>query len=102
MPEIWISDNSTFPKLEGNIEVTSWKDERIVIAADPQGLKSLAAQLLFLADIDQESVPNMPDGERMHTHFFPGYELSGDSIETEICRLDAKGTGEFPEGYKPA
>jgi hypothetical protein len=89
-----------FPKIEGNIEV-SVVDDRIIIAADPKGLKSLANTLLFLANVNQSRVPNMPDGERYHTHLYPSYQLSVNSQETEIGRLDAKGTGEFPVNYKP-
>ena len=92
-------DKLTFPRIEGNIEIVA-DDDRIVIAGDPVGLKSLANSLLFLADVNQEEVPNMPIGERYHTHLHPGYQISENSDETEICRLDAKGTGEFPAHYK--
>jgi hypothetical protein len=92
-------DKLTFPRIEGNIEIVA-EGDRIVIAGDPVGLKSLANSLLFLAGVNQEEVPNMPIGERYHTHLYPGYQISENSSETEICRLDAKGTNEFPAGYK--
>jgi hypothetical protein len=89
-----------FPKIEGNIEIVN-EEDRIIIAADPKGLKSLARTFLFLSEINQEEIENMPDGERYHTHLFPEHALSKHSKETEICRLDAKGTEEFPKHYEP-
>jgi hypothetical protein len=89
----------TFPKIEGHIEIAA-EDDRIVIAGDPVGLRALANSLLFLANVNQEEVPNMPIGERYHTHLYPGHQISENSSETEICRLDAKGTREFPAHYK--
>jgi hypothetical protein len=74
----------------------------VFIGGDPQGLRSLAKILVWLADVDQETHPSMPDGEREHTHLAcgPAYsQLSQFSVTTELCRLDAKGTGEFPEKY---
>jgi hypothetical protein len=58
-----------------------------------------------MADVDQESHPNMPDGEREHAHLYrdqPSGHLTPFSVTTELCRLDAKGTGEFPEYYRDA
>lgn len=89
------------PTLSGNISVSE-KHDKIVIAGDPKGLRSLAAMLTWLAEVNQESIKNMPDGYREHIHLSPGAHISYDSNETEICRLDAKGTGEFPKTYKPS
>jgi hypothetical protein len=89
------------PDLTGNVEISQDK-KRIVIAADPEGMKSLAKMLNWLAEVDQESIKNMPDGEREHIHLSPGTHISYSSDETEICRLDAKGTGDFPKRYKSA
>jgi hypothetical protein len=41
----------------------------------------------------------MPDGEREHTHLSRGTHLSEFSALTELCRLDAKGTGDLPDKY---
>jgi hypothetical protein len=48
----------------------------------------------------------MPDGERYHVHLYakaPGESfnaLTAFSRETEVCRLDAKGTGDLPKKYR--
>lgn len=88
------------PDIKGHIEVTRGK-EGVVIAADPQGLRSIAEMLIWLADVDQSEIKGMPDGEREHVHLTPGFALSLNSIPIELCRLDAKGSGKFPKGYKP-
>jgi hypothetical protein len=87
------------PKIKGNLEISKRRNG-IFIGGDPKGLRSLAELLLWLANIDQESDPNVPDGEREHTHLYCGSQLTSHSVETEICRLDAKGTGDFPKYYK--
>ncbi len=92
------------PAIEGNLEVSRAQDG-LRIAGDPEGLRSLARLLMWLADVDQESHPTMPDGERCHVHLHAGEpiesfnSLTRFSEETELCRLDAQGTGEFPEKY---
>ena len=90
-----------YPEVKGHVEISHGK-HGIFIGGDPPGLRSLAKLLNFFAEVDQEKIPYMPDGERDHTHLRPGGQLSENSLETEICRLDAKGTGEFPRNYKPA
>jgi hypothetical protein len=83
---------------DGNIQAFLWK-KRIMVAGDPAGLRSLAKLLSWLADLDQESIPQMPEGERAHVHLYAGSQISADSSELELCRLDAKGTGAFPRGF---
>ena len=87
--------------VHGHLEI-SQGDHGVFIGGDPEGLHSLARLLDFLDHVNQDGISRMPDGEREHTHLTPGYQLSKNSIETEVCRLDAKGTGEFPTGYEPA
>ena len=90
------------PKIKGNLEISKGRNG-IFFGGDPKGLRSLAELLNWLADADQESNPNMPDGEREHTHLFcgPAYNhLLPHSVSTELSRLDAKGTGEFPKHLK--
>jgi hypothetical protein len=89
----------TYPSLKGTVEI-SHDENRIFIGGDPEGLRSLANLINYLADVNQSEIPFMPNGERDHTHLNPGGELSEYSEATEICRLDAKGTGEFPKRYK--
>ena len=88
-------------RIKGHLEISK-RRSGVFIGGDPKGLRSLAKILICLADADQESHPNMPDGEREHVHLYctPQLrQLTPFSVETEICRLDAKGTGEFPDRY---
>jgi hypothetical protein len=89
-------------RIIGTLEISKNRNG-IFIGGDPKGLRSLAKILNWLADVDQESHPNMPDGEREHTQLYvepPYAHLSPFSITTELCRLDAKGTGELPDKYR--
>jgi hypothetical protein len=89
-------------KIKGNLEISKSR-AGIFIGGDPQGLRSLAKLLAWLADIDQASYPTMPDGERVHVHLHcdaPYAQLTQFSVPTELCRLDAKGTVEFPDRYR--
>ncbi len=90
---------TTPPVIDGNIQASLWK-KRIVIAGDSAGLRSLAKLLCWLADLDQEPIPRLPEGERAHIHLYAGSQISADSSELELCRLDAKGTGAFPRGFE--
>jgi hypothetical protein len=94
--------NKIPPRIKGNLEISKSRCG-VFIGGDPQGLRSLAKLLNWLADVDQESHPTMPDGEREHIPLYPNapYEqLTRYSVATELCRLDAKGTGEFPKKYR--
>lgn len=91
-------------RIVGNLEISKDRTQ-IFIGGDPKGLRSLAKILIWLANINQELHPNMPDGEREHVHLYtaklsPNNCLTQFSITTELCRLDAKGTGVFPEKYR--
>lgn len=94
--------NRPSPAVTGRIEILHG-EHGIFIGGDPEGLRSLAGLLIWLADVDQE-INKMPDGERTHVHLHPGPDhdsfasLTEWSEETQICRLDAKGTGELPPG----
>jgi hypothetical protein len=87
------------PQLKGNVEVSLKRYGRdpydVFIGGDREGLRALAKMLLWLADANQEAT-GMPDGEREHLHLSPGLHLSASSRRTELCRLDARSTGEFP------
>jgi len=73
----------------------------ILIHGDPEGLRSLAALLLKLADLDQEKEHHLPVGARTHEHLRPKLELSNSSETVIIGRLDAKGTNAFYDRYVP-
>jgi hypothetical protein len=88
--------------IKGNLEISKSR-AGVLICGDPQGLRSLAKLLVWLADVDQEALPTMPDGEREHVPLYcslPYQQLNSFSVSTELCRLDAKGTGEFPKKYR--
>lgn len=100
------------PKITGHLDIFTVQEEEevdgeiiryrdILIHGDPEGLKSLAALLLKLADTDQDSISNLPVGAREHLHLRPKLELSNSSDNVIIGRLDAKGTGDFYERYVP-
>lgn len=80
------------PAIVGQLEI-SHGENGIFIGGDPAGLKSLAALVAWLAEVDQERMPHLPDGEREHVHLHSGCQLSVNSEEAEIGRLDAKGSG---------
>jgi hypothetical protein len=92
---------ATPPPVCGNIEAVAGEGG-LVVAGDPAGLRSLAQLLVWLADLDQEGVAHLPEGERAHVHLYPGSQTSGNSVGLELCRLDAKGTGMFPGGFEGA
>ena len=95
--EIKVIENED--EFEGKIE--KWHE--ILIHGDSEGLKSLAKQLVDLAELDQEKVDNkyLPVGAREHLHLRPNLELSKSSTETIIGRLDSKINKDFPENYEP-
>jgi hypothetical protein len=100
----WVNDMRGHPRIEGNLEI-SRSGTGIFIGGDPDALRSLAKLLDWVADVDQDSLRLQPVGERFHVHLrardAPGFNsLTPFSCETEICRLDAKVTGELPERYR--
>lgn len=86
-------------EFEGKIE--KWNE--ILIHGDPEGLKSLAKQLIYLAELNQEQVNDkyLPNGAREHLHLSPNIELSKSSTTIIIGRLDSKGNKEFFSSYIP-
>jgi hypothetical protein len=77
------------------------KCQEILIHGDPQGLRSLAALLIEIADTNQKDIPGLPIGARHHVHLRPSLDLSNSSDKVIIGRLDAKGTGDFYDRYNP-
>jgi len=84
-----------FPKLNGSISIRD-EEGKIVIAGDPEGLRSLGRLLTWLGDADRENWPYLPAGGRAHLHIYPKHDISADSREVELTRLDAKGEGTQP------
>lgn len=73
---------------------------KITIVGNPKGLLHLAGLLTELANVDQEKVEDLPVGDREHSHLYPSGQLNEHSCEVELCRADAKGSGEYPEYLK--
>lgn len=93
--DIFITQNKD--EFEGNVQY--WND--ILIHGDPEGLRSLAKLLLKLAELDQDTITDLPVGAREHYHLQPKLDLSDSSEQVIIGRLDAKGTGAFYDRYIP-
>lgn len=91
------------PKIKGKLDIyplIHYGDTLgINIIGNPDGLRSLAKLLQYLADWDQ-NLSGMPVGEREHIHISPESQLDDHSCQVEICRADAKGTGELPDFMK--
>lgn len=94
--DIFIIENED--EFEGKIE--KWQE--VLIHGDPEGLRSLAALLIALADKNQNDDASLPDGAREHVHLRPKLDLSSSSEPVIVGRLDAKGTGAFYDRYIPA
>lgn len=78
-----------YPKVIGN-------SSEVKIIGDPDGLRYLANLLNTIADFDQNE-NSAPESSREHTHLTPTTHLGYFSSHVEICRADAKGTGELPD-----
>jgi hypothetical protein len=70
----------------------------VQIIGDGKGLRYLADLLNYMADLEIEE-RNMPEGARAHIQLHPGLQLVKHSCEAEICRAEAKGTGELPDCF---
>jgi len=94
---------SVYPEKSGNVDIFSVIDEMnlvtVTIIADPDGLRYLAEIMRILADMDL-AASECPIGTREHLHLHANCQLGARSCEVEICRADARGTGELPEFMK--
>lgn len=91
--DIFVAENED--EFEG--EKMKWKE--ILIHGDPEGLRSFARLLMKLADTNQEIIATLPTGAREHIHLRPNFDLSKNSDQVIVGRLDAKGTGQFYDRY---
>jgi hypothetical protein len=78
-----------FPRISGTVSIKE-EEGKIVIAGDPEGLRSLGRLLIWLGDADQETWPYLPGGGHAHLHVYPKSDMTGDSAEVELVRLDPK------------
>lgn len=92
-----------YPPKTGKIDIYPQivnADQAVVtIMGDPEGLRYLARLLNWMADFDQ-GLNSAPDGTREHIHLHREEQLGNFSCEVELCRADAKGTGELPDFMK--
>lgn len=99
--------NSNEPNIRGNLEISIVPDphdvfpQSVFIGGAPEGLRSLAEMLLWLAELDQDVALEVSNEIREHIHLTPNVVLSRNSVPAEVCRLDAKETGEFPNTFIP-
>jgi hypothetical protein len=86
-------------KDEDDGEIRKWQE--VLIHGDPEGLRTFAKLLITIADLnqEQETETELPIGAREHYHLRPNWELGKSSVEAIVGRLDAKGTGDFYDGY---
>lgn len=98
-----------YPGITGNLEILSWKERdeefdeewiEVSIHGDPEGLRSLAKLLNSIADLDQNTLEEIPGYAREHVHLQPDTQLSGNSAVAIIGRLDPKNGGDFHKGFR--
>lgn len=86
-------------RLDGEVLVRTYQGDHGEVAClygDPEGLRSLAAFLIAVADLDQEELlhSQLPIGEGFHAHLKPGAALCDESLQLDVGRLDARATGD--------
>ena len=90
------------PLPDGLVAITvdgeAGKRGQVSITGDRKGLAYLAKLLKYMAKTDVEQ-RQMPDGARAHIPLRPGVQLIASSCDVEICRAEAKGTGELPPDF---
>jgi hypothetical protein len=78
-----------YPELSGNIKITD-ESGVILIAGDPEGLRSLGTLLTWLADQDLDTWPYLQKGKHAHLHIYPRHDINEASREVELMRMDVK------------
>lgn len=93
-----MAEQTRLPDRQGKIDIyPECQSGRtgVTIIGTPEGLRYLSRLLDFLADYDQDG-SHAPAETREHLHLHPLLQLGKHSCEVELCRADAKGTGELP------
>ena len=67
----WVNDMRGHPRIEGSLEISRSR-YGVFVGGEPAALRSLAELLNWIADVDQDSLPLQPDGERFHVHLRAG------------------------------
>lgn len=91
--DIFVVDNQD--NFDGKIE----KRQDVLIHGDPDGLRSFGELLIKIADLNQNTIPDLPIGAREHIHLQPNLDISKSSAQVIVGRIDAKGTGLFYDRY---
>jgi hypothetical protein len=91
--DIFVGDNED--EFEG--EISKWQE--VLIHGDPEGLRSFGKLLIKLANLNLETMKELPIGAREHYHLRPNLELGKSSVEAIVGRIDAKGTGRFYDRF---
>ena len=58
-------------------EIQKWQD--VLIHGDPEGLRSFGNLLIKMANLDQNSITDLPIGAREHLHLQPDFDISKSS-----------------------
>lgn len=103
-PYVHLNRVNEIPEKSGNICIFAEPHKGtcsppVTIIGDPEGLRYLAEVLMWLADFNQDENTD-PVGSREHLHLEPNEELNSKSCYVELCRADAKGTGELSDCMK--
>lgn len=94
-----------YPGIRGQLRVLvsqePGKEQRVYLEGDPDGLRTLGALLLTLAELDQRALHSLPEtGASEHVHLRRSDWLTSQSTdEVVIGRLDDK-KGGFDETFE--
>ena len=97
----YVDSYENLPKKKGKVALQAEIQNNevfVAIVGDSKGLRYLADLLYYMADLEIEE-RNMPDGARAHFVLHPGLQMAKRSCGVELCRAEAKGTGELPECF---
>jgi hypothetical protein len=97
----YVDSYKNLPKKKGKVAFQASIENNeifVAIVGDSKGLRYLADLLNYMADLEIEE-RNMPDGARAHFVLHSGLQLAKRSCNVELCRAEAKGTGEYPECF---
>jgi hypothetical protein len=100
---VYIDSYPGLPESRGLLSITSESSNGgqpfVRITGDSEGLLYLSQLLHYMSKVDVEK-QDMPRGARAHVPLRPRYHLLEGSCEIEVCRAEAKETGELPADFK--
>ena len=94
-------DNIPVPKGNVSIFPSIYEANNVLVSiiGDKEGLLYLAELLKYMAEVNVEQ-QGMPEGERAHIPLQAGKHLIDHSSEVQICRAEAKGSGDYPDYFE--